>query len=165
MQEPELVLDPGEMPDPGVDVSRGVVAERAEVGQVEAPFGLGLGVVGTGWERPLAGPGVKVPAVQEAGLADADADQDQRDRHAHEAADQVQDVLVGFPVHLQPGDVVDFTDRCTVSTRPDLRLLVDYMSVTESAWMLTELFGVSQVSSASRAEVLVFLLAWVPQAC
>lgn len=40
--------------------------------------------------------------------------------------------------------IAGFTDRCIVSTCPDLRLLMDYMSVTESAEMLPHLFGVSQ---------------------
>jgi len=41
-----------------------------------------------------------------------------------------------------------FTDRCIVSTCPDLRLLIDYMSATESAGMLPHLFGVSQKYAA-----------------
>ena len=45
-------------------------------------------------------------------------------------------VLRGIEVH-------PFTDRCIVSTCPDLRLLIDYISATESAGMAPHLFGVS----------------------
>jgi len=39
-------------------------------------------------------------------------------------------------VGLEKVGFVDFTDRRIVSTRPDLRLLIDYMSATESGGML-----------------------------
>jgi len=49
-------------------------------------------------------------------------------------------VFPGAGGQVQVVDLIDFTDHCTVSTRPDLRLLIDYMSATESARMLTHLF-------------------------
>jgi hypothetical protein len=47
-----------------------------------------------------------------------------------------------FAARVDEMQVIDFTDRCTVSACPDLRLLIDYMSATESGGMLPYL-GVS----------------------
>jgi hypothetical protein len=41
------------------------------------------------------------------GIPTPDEDEGEGDGQAHQLPDEVQDVLVGFPVHLQPGDVVD----------------------------------------------------------
>ena len=56
-QEPELVLDPGQVLEERGDPGRGGVVERVEVGQVEPPAGLGGGrvAVSGGGEGPLAG--------------------------------------------------------------------------------------------------------------
>jgi hypothetical protein len=41
VEQVKLVFDPGQVGDPGGDGGGGVVAERVEVDQVEAAFGLG----------------------------------------------------------------------------------------------------------------------------
>ncbi|MGH3224064.1 MAG: hypothetical protein ACRDPY_36190, partial [Streptosporangiaceae bacterium] len=54
-------------------------------------------------------------------------------------------------------DLIDFTDRPAASTRPDLRLLIDYMSATESAGMLPHSLPRVAGVLCRQAEVLVFL--------
>jgi hypothetical protein len=54
-----VLLQPGQVRDPGGDLVAGVVAERLDVHQVEASFGLGGQVIAVGggrrWDHPLAG--------------------------------------------------------------------------------------------------------------
>ena len=109
-----MLLDADEMGGPGGDAGRGGVAEAVEVDEVEPQVGLAGGVVVAALapvfdrgEEPLAGSAVLAAVAQEAGLGDPDPDEDEGDGQAHQLPDQVQDVLVGLAVHLQPGDVVD----------------------------------------------------------
>jgi len=56
-QQPHLVFDAGQVCDPRGDVLWGVVTERPEFDQVEAPLGLGRGLVvrtGAPCRRPPA---------------------------------------------------------------------------------------------------------------
>ena len=102
---------PGQVPGPGGDLGRGVVAEPVQLDQVEAPLGLGglqpvdAGVPGRR-EEPLPGARVVAALAQQPGAGDVHPDEHEGDVHAHERADQVQDVLVVGAVHAQPGDVV-----------------------------------------------------------
>jgi hypothetical protein len=90
------------------DAVRGVVVERAEVGQVEPPAGLGRGrVAGTGGERPLAGGRVRAGPAEQPGAGDVDADQHEGGAEVHQLTDQVQCVLIISAMKLESRNVVD----------------------------------------------------------
>ena len=99
VHQPQLLLDPGQVPGPGGDLGRGVVTEPVQLNQVEPPLGLGgLQDVDTSVrgrrEGPLAGARVVAALAQQPGAGDVHADEHEGDVHAHERADQVQHVLV-----------------------------------------------------------------------
>ena len=62
-------------------------------------------------------------------------------------------VLADGGRHVDVVKLIDFTDCSAIRTHSDLRLLIDYMSATESGGMLPHLFGVSQEASCSPALV------------